>query len=180
MAGGPAGAGAELHIVVGLGNPGARFRKNRHNVGFNCLDLLSQRHRIPFAERRRHAVLGTGLIEGCPVVLAKPRTFMNDSGIAVRYLLDRIGTRTAHLRAAGGAGGHRGLDSIMGELDNREFCRLRIGIGRPAGPAGAIGHVLSDFSGEDGPLLDEALDRAAQAVAVYLTDGIEAAMNRFN
>ena len=185
---------SSLPTIVGLGNPGQRYANSRHNVGFRCVDLLAQRHHITMSERRKHTVLGHGTVGERQVVLAKPRTFMNASGIAVEYLVQRFGTRppqllviiddldlplgTLRLRASGGSGGHNGLSSIMEELGSQDFSRLRVGIGRP--PGGAIGHVLGTFAADEEKLLAEVLDRVAQVVETWVEEGVNAAMNRFN
>ena len=181
-------------IVVGLGNPGPKYAPTRHNVGFRCIDLLAERAGISLNDRRKHADLGRGTLGGVPVVLAKPRTFMNASGLAARYLLDRFGTSPdrmlvvvddldlpvgkIRLRGAGSSGGHRGLDSISAEARTGAYPRLRIGIGRP--DAGAVAHVLGGFAPDEEDALAEALARAADAVEVWAEDGVDAAMNRFN
>jgi PTH1 family peptidyl-tRNA hydrolase len=181
-------------LVVGLGNPGPRYDGTRHNVGFACLDLLAERAGVRFADKRQHALIGEGSLAGARVVLAKPRTFMNSSGLAARYLLDRFGVRAERMlvvyddmdlplgslrvRAQGSSGGHNGLNSINAEVGTSAYPRVRIGIGRPA--RGAIEHVLARFSREEQAVVDEALARAAEAVEVWLTEGIDAAMNRFN
>jgi PTH1 family peptidyl-tRNA hydrolase len=181
-------------LVVGLGNPGPRYDGTRHNVGFACLDLLAERAGVRFSDKRQHALIGEGSLAGARVVLAKPRTFMNASGLAARYLLDRFGLRpermlvvyddmdlplgTLRVRAQGSSGGHNGLNSINAEVGTSAYPRVRIGIGRPA--HGAIEHVLARFSKEEQAMMDEALARAADAVEAWLTEGIDAAMNRFN
>ena len=181
-------------VVVGLGNPGKRYERNRHNVGFHCVDLLAARHGISLGDRRAHAVLGQGGLDGASVVLAKPRTYMNRSGVAAVYLAQRFGVRPSHLlvvtddmdlplgtlrlRAAGGSGGQNGLNSIIEELGTQDFPRLRIGIGRPLG--GAVQHVLSSFSAEEDEAVREVLGRAADVVEACMADGVETAMNRFN
>ena len=185
-----------LCLIVGLGNPGREYAHSRHNVGFRCVELLARRHHVALAERRRHATLGQGWVAGYPTVLAKPRTFMNRSGGAVRYLLDRfhgsipqllilvddmdLPLGTLRLRASGSSGGHRGLDSIIVELGSHDFSRLRIGIGRPTTVGSSVGHVLGEFSADEKSQVSEALKRAAEAVEAVLTEGIEAAMNRLN
>ncbi|MEK9659389.1 MAG: aminoacyl-tRNA hydrolase [Chloroflexota bacterium] len=181
-------------VVVGLGNPGPRYDGTRHNVGFACLDLLAKRAGMRFADKRQHVFIGEGSLAGQGVVLAKPRTFMNASGLAARYLLDRFGVRPERMlvvyddmdlplgalrvRAQGSSGGHNGLNSINAEVGTSAYPRVRIGIGRPA--HGAIEHVLAHFSKEEQAVVDEALGRAADAVETWLTEGIDAAMNRFN
>ena len=181
-------------IVVGLGNPGPKYASTRHNVGFRCVDVLAERAGINLNDRRKHADLGRGTLGGVPVVLAKPRTFMNESGLAARYLLDRFGTGPERMlvvvddldlpvgkirmRGAGSSGGHRGLDSISAEARTGAYPRLRIGIGRPG--AGAIAHVLGGFAPDEEEALAEALSRAADAVEMWAEHGVDAAMNRFN
>ena len=192
----PPGSTSDLCVVVGLGNPGRQYLHSRHNVGFRCLDLVAQRHQVQLADRRRNATIGQGHIEDRPVVLAKPRTFMNRSGRAVRYLLDRFHGGVAQLlivaddmdlplgrlrlRPSGSSGGHLGLQSIIDELGSQDFPRLRIGIGRPGGATAPVAHVLGKFSSAEQLLEAEAVERAAQALVVFLAEGIETAMNRFN
>ncbi len=185
-----------MRVIVGLGNPGAQYAHTRHNVGFMCVDRVSRLHNIPFSDRRQLAAMGTGCIEGQEVVLAKPRTFMNRSGEAVRYLLQRFSAKPSDLvviyddmdlplgkiriRPKGSSGGHRGVESIIGATGTQDFARIRVGVGRPLGTEGAVNHVLARFSREEEPVVQEAIDRVAEAVRVLLKDGIEAAMNRFN
>ena len=185
----------ELWVVVGLGNPGPRFTSSRHNVGFSFLDILAARHDIPIKERRQHAVLGQGTIDGCRVVLAKPRTFMNLSGRALRYLRDRFGVPPERmlvvyddmdlplgklrLRLSGSSGGHNGLNSIISEIGTQEFPRLRIGVGRPT-QSNTIAHVLGGFTQAEQQDIAEALSSASGAIEAVLAEGVERAMNRFN
>ena len=182
-------------VVVGLGNPGPEYAATRHNVGFRCIDLLAERAGISLNDRRKQAVLGRGALAGIPVVLAKPRTFMNASGLAARYLMDRFGATpdrmlvvvddldlplgTMRVRGTGGSGGHRGLDSITEAVRSEGYPRLRIGIGRPQ-DAGAVAHVLSKFAPEEETVLAEVLARAADAAETWAEHGVDAAMNRFN
>jgi peptidyl-tRNA hydrolase, PTH1 family len=191
----PTAAESGLWIVIGLGNPGPRFTSSRHNVGFSCVDVLAARHGISVKERRQLAVLGQGAIGGCQVVLAKPRTFMNLSGRALRYMRDRYGVPPERmlvvyddmdlplgklrLRLSGSSGGHNGLNSIIGELGTQEFPRLRIGIGRPNQPD-TIAHVLGGFTSAEKQEISEALNSAASAVETVLAEGVERAMNGFN
>jgi PTH1 family peptidyl-tRNA hydrolase len=181
-------------IVVGLGNPGARYEHTRHNVGFMCIDLLASRHNIRMNDKREHAVIGEGAIDGKRVVLAKPRTFMNNSGVAVQYLRQRYGGDLSRLivviddmdlpvgklrlRAAGSSGGHNGLNSITAIVGSQAYPRLRIGIGRPGG--GAIGHVLGRFEEHEAEAVITTLERAAEAVETSIVDGVDTAMNRYN
>ena len=185
-----------MKVILGLGNPGRSFAKSRHNVGFRCIDALAHRHSIGLEERRRHAVLGHGDMAGVPVVLAKPRTYMNRSGVAARYLLDRfhVGPEdllvvyddmdlpigTIRLRAGGGAAGHHGIESIMAELGTREFPRLRIGVGHPPDREHTVSHVLGPFTAEEAKAIEEPLERAVAAAAWVMEYGLESAMNHFN
>ena len=181
-------------IVIGLGNPGEKYAGTRHNVGFRCIDLVAQRAEMKLNDKRKQTALGQGRLAGESVVLAKPRTFMNHSGVAARYLVDRFGTKPdrllvvmddmdlplgkVRLKASGGSGGHNGLNSISAELGTADYPRLRIGIGRPAG--NAIRHVLDSFSAEEEQALAEALESAAQMVETWVEHGVDRAMNEFN
>jgi PTH1 family peptidyl-tRNA hydrolase len=188
-----------MKLIVGLGNPGKAYAGNRHNVGFRCIDRLSAEHRIPVKERRLRlkplkAVFGRGEVGGAPVVLAKPRTFMNLSGRAVAQLVRRFGVAPDDLivthddmdlplgkiriRRGGSAGGHKGVASIIDSLGSEGFTRVRIGIGRPGGDE--VSHVLGDFTAEEKATVTQAVDQAAEAARCILSDGIEAAMNRYN
>ena len=182
-------------IIVGLGNPGPRYRDTRHNVGFDCVDLLAQRWGIAVNDRRRTTALGQGYRDGNPVVLAKPRTFMNLSGESVAYLLARFGGRPAdlvviydemalpvgriRLRARGSDAGHNGIKDIIQKVRTVDFPRLRIGIGGP-GMSGSVDHVLGRFSDAETTAVNDTILRAAEAVECLLAEGIDAAMNRYN
>jgi PTH1 family peptidyl-tRNA hydrolase len=181
-------------LLMGIGNPGDKYAGSRHNVGFMCVDLLADRFGIRLNDKRKEVILGQGIIAGKNVVLAKPRTFVNHSGAAARYLASRFGTNPPQMlvliddldlpvgkmriRKSGGSGGHNGLNSINHDLSTQEYPRLRIGISRPS--HGAIEHVLGGFNAtEQGPL-DEALTRALEAVEAWVENGTEYAMNHFN
>lgn len=183
-------------IIVGLGNPGPRYADTRHNVGWKALDLISSRMRIPVSERRPKAVLGVGYHADRPVILAKPRTFMNNSGEAVEYLLSRFGGGSSsllviydemallpgriRLRAAGSDAGHNGIRSIIEAVGGTGFPRLRIGIGAPTLGVVAREYVLGKFSDEESQDIARAIDRAAAAALCVLEENIDAAMNLFN
>ncbi len=180
--------------VIGLGNPGPRFERTRHNVGFRCIDLIAREYDIPLSEKRKVVVLGVGAIDHEPVVIAKPRTFVNDSGTAAHYLRQRFGIPVERLlvvyddmdlplgslriRANGGSGGHNGLNSINQTLGDQAYPRIRIGIGRP--PQGSIQHVLSRFDPVEEAAVERAIDWAVDAVKLTITSGIEASMNYYN
>ena len=181
-------------VIMGLGNPGPKYAGTRHNAGYMCVDLLAERAGISLNDKRKTAVLGEGRIEGKRVVLVKPRTFMNVSGEAVRYAMDRYRVRAesvlivlddldlplgrVRMRASGGSGGHNGLNSINAALGTQDYARLRIGIGRPQGET--VGYVLGAFTPEEAPAAEAALGRGADAAEAWLTHGVNHAMDQYN
>jgi len=183
-------------IIVGLGNPGLKYRGTRHNTGFRILDRIAQSAGIGFTRRRHQARIGEGLWAGHKVFLAKPRTFMNRSGDSVVPLLEYSGADPSELivvhddldlpfgkiriKQRGGAGGHKGIASIVEGLGTDEFVRVKFGIGRPAFDMEASDYVLSRFGPEEKERLDDLLDQAAEAVESILSLGVEKAMNTFN
>jgi PTH1 family peptidyl-tRNA hydrolase len=192
-----------VRFIVGLGNPGREYAHSRHNVGFWCLNRLARRHGIAFSSRGRLATVGEGRLTGRPVILAKPRTFVNLSGRAVSHLLQRYHLSPQQLlvvyddldlplgrvrvRAGGSHGGHRGMRSIIEAIGSQDFPRIRIGIGRPrvAGeptwePEAVVDYVLSPMTAEERRILDEAAATAGEAILCLLSEGVETAMNRFN
>jgi PTH1 family peptidyl-tRNA hydrolase len=184
-----------MRVFIGLGNPGPRYAATRHNVGFRCVDLLAQRWAISVSERRATTVLGQGRRLGQEVVLAKPRTFMNQSGEAAAYLRARFGVQPADLvvihdeaalpvgklrvRPGGSDAGHNGIKSIIAALGTQDFPRIRVGIGPPGG-LDQVSHVLGRFTAEEEVLIAETLERAALAAECLLEESIQAVMNRFN
>ena len=187
---------ADTSLIVGLGNPGPRYADTRHNVGWRALDLLAGQLRIPVNERRPKAVLGVGYAGGRRVVLAKPRTYMNNSGEAVEYLLARFGGGAPgllviydemalppgriRLRAAGSDAGHNGIRSIIQAVGGVGFPRLRIGIGGPPPGIDPRDYVLGGFADDEAEVIAGAVERAAAAARCVLEEDIDAAMNRFN
>ena len=183
-------------LVVGLGNPGTHYTSTRHNVGFRFIDLLAKKAEIRLNDRRAKAVLGQGRIAGHEVVLVKPRTFMNNSGEGVEYLLARFGGRPSELlvvydemalptgrirlRASGSHAGHNGIRSIISAVQTDGFPRLRIGVGQPSNSGESVPHVLGKFSKEEEPLIAQAVQDAVSAVHCMLEESIDVAMNRFN
>jgi PTH1 family peptidyl-tRNA hydrolase len=185
----------QVKLIVGLGNPGSRYAKTRHNIGWMVLDRLADEAGWSGRGRERDAAaVAKGRYQGLDLVIAKPLTYMNDSGIAVRKLLARERVPLQDLlvvaddfalpfgklrfREGGGAGGHNGLRSIIGELGSERFSRLRIGIGEP--DRGAVDHVLSTFHPDERERLDELLETAIEAVEAWARDGTNKAANRFN
>jgi PTH1 family peptidyl-tRNA hydrolase len=187
-----------VKIIVGLGNPGMRYAHTRHNVGFDTVDALAQSEGIAWGKRRFHAALAEGTIGSQRVLLAKPQTYMNDSGLAVGelvrfYKLDLadllvvcddldLPLGRVRLRVRGAAAGQHGMESIIQHLGGRNgFPRLRIGIGRPVqGRDENVDFLLSRPTRDERIALDSAIERATDAILVYLAEGIEAAMNRYN
>ena len=184
-----------MFIIAGLGNPGKEYERTRHNTGFLCIDYLSALYRITVSKIKFKSLIGEGIIQGKKVVLAKPQTYMNNSGMAAAALVRHFGVEpaqllaiyddmdlplgTIRLRPGGGSGGHKGMDSLIFHLQTDRFPRLRIGIGRPQN-SDAVDYVLEAFSAEEEAVLGPVLQAAASAVEVFLAEGIEAAMNRFN
>jgi len=183
-----------LKIVVGLGNPGDRYAQTRHNIGWRVLDRLADRAGWGSGRERDASRIAWGRYQGVDLTLAKPLTYMNDSGIAVRKILAREHAPLGEMlvvaddfalpfgrlrfREGGSAGGHNGLRSIIAELGTEKFSRLRVGIGEP--DRGAVDHVLSTFAPDEKQRLDELLDAAADAVEAWARDGTNKAANRFN
>jgi PTH1 family peptidyl-tRNA hydrolase len=182
-------------IVIGLGNPGQQYAQTRHNIGWMVLDRLADRAGWAGRARNKDAAATTGgRYKGLDLLLAKPMTFMNDSGIAVRKILAReraplpemlvvvddfsLPFGKLRFREGGGPGGHNGLRSIIDELGTEGFSRLRVGIGEPG--RGFVDHVLSAFVPEEKLRLDELLDAAADAVEAWARDGASKAANRYN
>ena len=183
-------------IVMGLGNPGPDYAETRHNVGFWFVDRLASEYGIEIERKHRSVLLGEGEVDGHRVALAKPRTFVNNSGEAARYLLARFKSSPEkllvvyddidlppgkiRLRPRGSPGSHNGARSVADVLDSREFLRLRIGVGRPDEKVGQIGHVLGKPNGVELRDLDAAIGQAVESVQVMLNDGVTPAMNKFN
>jgi PTH1 family peptidyl-tRNA hydrolase len=183
-------------LIVGLGNPGREYASHRHNVGFMTADRWVAAHALSFNKVQHHAIIAQGRSGARRAIVAKPQTYMNDSGRAVGALLRfykipveqllvifddlDLPFSVIRLRADGGAGGHNGMRSIIQHLGGSQFARLRIGIGRPPGRMDPAAFVLQDFSRDETAELDALLDRAGQAIDIFLAAGITAAMNQFN
>lgn len=184
-----------MRLIVGLGNPGSEYAGTRHNVGFEVIDRLARRHCIALRRRALRAVLGEGEIEGKRVILARPMTYMNLSGEAVGAIarmhqippadilvvVDDIALPLGRLRLRlkGSSGGHNGLESIQRHLHTEEYPRIRIGVG-PALPGRMVDHVLSRFKPEERETIEEALERAVDAIEMALRENFEKAMSVYN
>jgi PTH1 family peptidyl-tRNA hydrolase len=183
-------------LIVGLGNPGREYANNRHNVGFMTADRWVAAHGLSFNKIQHHAIIAQGRRGERRIIVAKPQTYMNESGRAVGALLRfykipieqllvifddlDLPFGIIRLRAEGGAGGHNGMRSIIQQLGGNQFARLRVGIGRPPGRMDPAAFVLQDFNRDEAAELDALLDRAGQAIDTFLAAGIVAAMNQFN
>jgi PTH1 family peptidyl-tRNA hydrolase len=186
-----------MWLIVGLGNPGERYARTRHNIGFEGLDTLARRHNLEFRGKRANSLIAEGNIAGQRVALVKPQTFMNLSGQAVSalrgwYKIDParellvvyddldLPFGKLRLRERGSAGTHNGMRSIVGQLGSNEFPRLRVGIDQPPGKMDAAAYVLSRFRKEEEAELPFLLDTIADAVELLLREGLTAAMNKYN
>jgi PTH1 family peptidyl-tRNA hydrolase len=186
----------QSYLIVGLGNPGRQYEHNRHNVGFLLASRLAMRLGESFSRLESKALVAKATYQGERLILAKPQTYMNNSGQAVGALLRYYKIQLEHLlvtyddvdlplgtlrlRPSGGSAGQKGMQSIIEKLGTEDFPRLRIGIGRPPGRMEAADYVLQDFSHEDTILLTVTLDRAIDAVLTYITQGLDTAMNLYN
>ena len=193
-----------MKLIVGLGNPGFLYARNRHNIGFMCVSHLAKMHKITFDRKQGHARTGIGNIARYKVVLARPQTYMNASGESVNALMKKLNVKPAdliiihddldlsvgkiRLRLGGSSGGHKGIDSIIARTGTQEFYRVRVGIGRPEAETDTsalkeevvIDYVLSDFTSEEKKTIDETIPMVSESIAYLLTHGINAAMNKYN
>jgi len=193
-----------LKLIIGLGNPGKTYAHNRHNIGFRCLNHLAKLHSIQVKKHQCQSQVGVGRIAGVEVLLAKPKTFVNLSGKAVGSLMRKykipvtdliviyddldLPLGKLRLRPDGSAGGHKGISSIISALGSEDFPRIKVGIGRPTDEDGnplsdedvIVGYVLRDFAPQEDKAIKPAIATVAEAVDCILTEGIVAAMNKFN
>ncbi len=186
-----------MYIIAGLGNPGQRYSGTKHNVGYDAIDILSDKYSIPLDFEKFKAICGKGSIEGEKVLLLKPLTYMNLSGESLREAIsyykadpeedlivisDDIDLDPGRIRVRpkGSAGGHNGLKNIISELHTDNFRRIRIGVGAKPNAWDLKDWVLADFDSESRDLVDEAEIRAANAAVSIMMEGCEAAMNKFN
>lgn len=186
----------EIYLIAGFGNPGREYRNTRHNVGFKVIDSLVSEFNTKLTKVQFKAMIGSAELDNAHIILAKPQTFMNLSGQAVASLirfykipLDHVIVAhddidlplgTIRIRPGGGSGGQKGLASTIEKLGTQDFPRMRIGIGRPSGSQEAAGYVLQEFSSADAKVLIDVLPTAVQAMRTFISDGLEAAMTRFN
>jgi PTH1 family peptidyl-tRNA hydrolase len=189
-------AAPDRTIVVGLGNPGAEYGATRHNAGARVVELLADRVSGSWKRHKSGCLVAEVTLGGRRVALARPTSYMNESGGPVGRLVRWYKTApedllVAHdeidipfgeirIKVGGGTAGHNGLGSLVSHLGTKEFVRVRIGVGRPRGRSGAVGHVLDGFSAGERKELPDLLERAADAVERILEAGVERAMNEVN
>lgn len=184
-----------MKIIIGLGNPGEKYCKTRHNLGFRVVDRFAQQLEIECNQKKCKSLFCKTLVEHEEVILLKPQTFMNLSGVAVKEAVDMykcalqnvivicddldLSLGKIRIRHNGGCGGHRGLESIASCLGSTGFSRLRVGIGRPT-IGDTSDYVLSAFSKEDEGVIMDASEKACQVLKTWISEGIDVCMNRFN
>ncbi len=185
-----------MYIIVGLGNPGKQYDRTRHNVGFEVIDVLADRMGIHVEEKKSKGLWGKGILAGEKVVLIKPQTYMNLSGECVRAAADfykvpaedilvihddiDLEPGQLRIRGKGSAGGHNGIKNIIAHLGTQEFPRIKVGVGEKPKGMDLADYVLSHFSKGEQERMDEAYREAADAVELFLAEGIDKAMNRYN
>lgn len=186
-----------MKLVVGLGNPGKQYAYTRHNIGFQVVTKLAARHKVLLKKGLfSNAATGSCTIDDHKILMALPVTFMNLSGNAVGTLLRKhkinpadclivcddmdLDLGTLRLRCTGSAGGHNGLKSIINVIKSQDFCRLRLGVGRPHAHDDAAEYVLSSFSKDEKEKLTETVDKAVDCCVRWITDGTVETMNRYN
>ena len=185
-----------MHLIVGLGNPTKQYEGTRHNVGFETIDRIAAENQIRVEEKKHKALYGSGYIEGEKVILAKPQTFMNISGVCVAGLVDyysldmedviiiyddvTLDIGKIRLRPHGSAGGHNGIKSLINELGTQEFQRIRVGVGKKPVHYDLADWVLGHFKKEEREVMDKSVQLSAEAVESILDKGIGFAMNMYN
>ncbi|MFQ5996729.1 MAG: aminoacyl-tRNA hydrolase [Dehalococcoidales bacterium] len=193
-----------MKLIVGLGNPGRIYAHNRHNIGFMCLNHFAKTQSIRFDQKQGQARIGVGEVGGNQLIVARPQTGMNLSGQSVSRLVKRfkinlddlivihddLDLSLGKIRISQGssAGGHKGVDSIITQLASTDFLRIRVGIGRPATAEGSIkdkeaeiiDYVLSDFTPDEKKMITQVIPKVSEAILCLLSEGLTAAMNKYN
>lgn len=185
-----------MTLIVGLGNPGRKYAGTRHNVGFDAVTALSDAFNIPLKTKEWKGISGRGTIAGQKVILVQPQTFMNASGECVRAYMDfykipaervlvicddiSLEPGNVRLRVKGSAGGHNGLKSIIEHIGTSVFPRLRLGVGEKPFGWDLADHVLARFPKEQEPVMRDVMARVVEEIPVYVTEGPEAAMSKYN
>jgi len=185
-----------MHIIIGLGNPTREYEGTRHNIGFDVITRIAEDYHILLDFKKHKAICGKGYIEGEKVILAKPQTYMNLSGESVRELMDfykvmpneiiviyddiSLDVGQIRLRKQGSAGGHNGIKSILNHIGTQEFPRIKVGVGDKPKGWDLADYVLSPFSKQDQPIIQDTITKSSEAVKSIIKDGMEAAMNIYN
>lgn len=186
-----------MYIIAGLGNPTKEYEHTRHNAGFDTIDMIAEKYHISMGEKKHKALIGKGHIEGNKVILVKPQTYMNLSGESIREVVDyykideeseliviyddiSLEPGKLRIRKKGSAGGHNGIKNIIAQLGTQNFCRVKVGVGEKPKGWDLADYVLGHYSKEEVPIMQEAFEKAAQAVAAIITQDIDTAMNQYN
>lgn len=185
-----------MYLVIGLGNPEPEYSKTRHNMGFDTINVISNKYKIDMNRTKFNAIYGSGDIEGQKVIFVKPQTFMNLSGQTVREFVNfykvennkliviyddmDIEKGTMKIRKKGGPGSHNGMKSVVQELGTNDFPRVRVGIGKPAYKNDAINYVIGRVQEEEYEILQKGIKRASEAIEEIIKNGIDIAMNKYN
>ncbi len=186
-----------MYIIAGLGNPTGQYAHTRHNVGFDVIDRLAEKENIRLLEKKHKAIIGKGIIGGQKVILAKPQTYMNLSGESIRELADyykidvtkelivlsddiSLDVGQVRIRKKGSAGGHNGLKNIILHLGTDEFSRIKIGVGEKPAGYDLADYVLGHFDASEQKRMEEAYEKAQEAIEMMIAGDVDQAMNQFN
>ena len=186
-----------MFLIVGLGNPGKKYERTRHNIGFDAIDYIAEKYHISVTDNKHKAICGKGVINGQKVILAKPQTFMNLSGESVREIINfykidpedemvvlfddiSLAPGNIRIRKKGSAGGHNGIKDIIAQTGTSAFKRVKIGVGEKPAGWDLADHVLGHFNNADRKLVEEALEDVCEATSLIVMDEIDKAMNDFN
>ena len=189
--------GLEMFAIIGLGNPGKEYENTRHNAGFNSVDAIAKKYGIDISKNEFKSKVGQGFIDGQKVILVKPQTYMNNSGEAVREVVDfykldstseimiiyddiSLDVGMIRVRDKGSAGGHNGIKSIIAHLGSEALLRIRVGVGDKGENGDLVKHVLGTFKGDDETTIKESYEKAVDAATLILNDNFEKAMNIYN
>lgn len=184
-----------MKVIVGLGNPGSQYEETRHNIGFKCVDYFSNKHNIKISRLKFKSQIGEGFINGEKVLIVKPTTFMNNSGIALREIRDyydltphdfivvvddvAIEFGEIRIKRKGSAGGHNGLKSIIYHLESDEFPRVKLGVGKTTGEE-LTNFVLDRFNSAQRKTMEELIEVAGDAIELIISSDIDHAMQEYN
>jgi PTH1 family peptidyl-tRNA hydrolase len=185
-----------MWLIIGLGNPGKRYRLTKHNVGFRVVDRFAEKKVIKLKRRLGKVQIGEGRIGSDRVVIAKPLTYMNRSGTVVKKLIRELSITLDHLvvvhddldlgcgrikiKEKGGHGGHKGVGSIIEQVESPDFLRVKVGIDKPETPDEGADYVLSPFDNEQLPLVEESMEQASEAIETIIVSGKDKAMSMYN